>query len=81
MSQRTENVDVEFMVDLKFKVTINSFSNHDGFIEGQIDGAVEEFKDSIKKQLEYKLNGEYQSDVFLYVVDYVNYEVDSQSGL
>jgi NADPH-dependent 7-cyano-7-deazaguanine reductase QueF len=81
MSQRTEYVEEEIVVDLKFKVTINSFSNHNGFSQGQIESAIEEFKEHIKKELEYKLNGEYRQQEFLQSIDYVNYEVDSESGL
>lgn len=51
MSQRTQNVNEEIIVDLQFKVTINSFSNHDGFKQGQIEKAIEEFKENIKKEL------------------------------
>ncbi len=81
MSQRSKNVNEEIIVELKFKVTINSFSNHNGFKEGQIEQAIEEFKENIKKELEYKVNGEYQQQEFLQSVDFVSYEADSQNGL
>lgn len=81
MSQRSEYVDEEIVVELKLKVTLNSFSNHDGFVNGQIKHAIEEFKEQIKKQLEYKINGEYCQQEFLQSVDFVNYEVDSETGL
>ncbi len=81
MSQRSKNVNEEIIVDLKFKVTIKSFSNHNGFKEGQIEQAIEEFKENIKKELECKVNGEYQQQEFLQSVDFVYYEVDSQNGL
>ena len=81
MSQRSKNVNEEILVELKFKVTINSFSNHNGFKEGQIEQAIEEFKEQIKKELEYKVNGEYQQQEFLQSVDFVSYEADSQNGL
>lgn len=81
MSQRTQQVNKEMIVELKLKVTINSFSNHDGFKEGQIEKAIEEFKESIQKELEYKVNGEYYQGDFLQTVDSVHYEVDSQNGL
>ena len=81
MSQRSKNVDKEIIVELKFKVTINSFSNHNGFKEGQIEQAIDEFKEQIKKELEYKINGEYQQQEFLQSVDFVSYEADSQNGL
>ena len=81
MSQRSKNVNEEIIVELKFKVTINSFSNHDGFREGQIEQAIQEFKEQIKKELEYKVNGEYQQQEFLETVDFVSYEADSQNGL
>jgi NADPH-dependent 7-cyano-7-deazaguanine reductase QueF len=81
MSQRSKNVNEEIIVELKFKVTINSFSNHNGFKEGQIEQAIQEFKEQIKKELEYKVNGEYQQQEFLQTVDFVSYEADSQNGL
>lgn len=81
MSQRSKNVNEEIIVELKFKVTINSFSNHNGFKEGQIEQAVDEFKEQIKKELEHKVNGEYQQQEFLQSVDFVSYEADSQNGL
>jgi len=81
MSQRSKNVNEEIIVELKFKATINSFSNHNGFKEGQIEQAIQEFKEQIKKELEYKVNGEYQQQEFLQTVDFVSYEADSQNGL
>ena len=81
MSQRKKEVHEEMIISLNLKVTINSFSNHNGFKDGQIERAIEEFKEEIKKELEYKINGEYQQQEFLEGVDYVSYEVDSESGL
>ena len=81
MSQRSKNVNEEIIVELKFKVTINSFSNHNGFKEGQIEQAIEEFKEQIKKELEYKVNGDYSQQEFLESVDFVSYEADSQNCL
>jgi len=76
MSQRTQNVNKEITVDLSFKVTIKSFSNHDGFKNGQIEKAVEEFKENITKELIYIIEGEHQQQDFLQTVDYVTYDVD-----
>jgi hypothetical protein len=81
MSQRSQSVNEEFTVELKMKVTINSFSNHDGFKQGQIERAIEEFKENIKKEIEYNVNGEYNQQEFLQTVDFVTYEVDSESVL
>jgi NADPH-dependent 7-cyano-7-deazaguanine reductase QueF len=81
MSQRSKSVNEEIIVELKFKVTINSFSNHNGFNEGQIEQAIQEFKENIQKELEYKVNGEYYQQEFLESVDFVSYEADSQNGL
>lgn len=81
MGQRTEKVNEEMIVNLSFKVTLNSFSNHEGFNTNQIKNAVEEFKEKIKKQLEYTLNGEYEQQSFIESVDFVSYEVDSLNGL
>jgi hypothetical protein len=76
MSQRSQSVNEEFTVELKLKVTINSFSNHDGFKQGQIERAIEEFKENIKKEIEYNVNGEYNQQEFLQTVDFVTYEVE-----
>lgn len=81
MSQRIYNLEKEITIDLNFKVTIKSFSNHNGFSEKQIENAIEEFKEKIQKQIEYKVNGEYYQEEFLNSVDFVNYEVDSENGL
>ncbi len=81
MSQRILYLEQEFKVDLTLKITINSFSNHDGFSEKQIENAIEEFKEKIQKEIEYKVNGEYYQEEFLNSVDFVNYEIDSESGL
>ena len=80
MSQRNKSVNEEMIVELKFKVTIKSFSNHNGFKEGQIEQAIQEFKENIQKELEYKVNGEYSQQEFLESVDLVYYEVDSENG-
>ena len=81
MSQRSKSVNEEIIVELKFKVTINSFSNNDGFKEGQIERAIEEFKENIKKELEYKVQDHYYQQEFLQSVDYVEYEADAENGL
>ncbi len=81
MSQRTKNIDKEITIDLSFKVILKSFSNHDGFKEGQIEQAIQEFKENIQKELECKVNGEYSQQEFLQTVDYVSYGADSQNGL
>lgn len=81
MSQRTQSLEKEIKIDLSFKVTLKSFSNHNGFSENQIENAIEEFKEKIKKQIEYKVNGEYYQEDFLWLVDFVHYEVNSENGL
>ena len=77
MSQRIKNVDEEMIINLQLNVSLKSFSNHNGFKEGQIEQAKEEFKDEIMKHLTNKLSDKYQMEEFLYSVDFVNYEVDS----
>ena len=77
MSQRTQHVNEEIIVELKLKVTINDFSNHNGFSEKQIENAIEEFKEKIQKELEYKVDGKYYQEEFLNSVDFVNYEINS----
>ena len=81
MSQRIHNLEKEITIDLNFKVTIKSVSNHNGFSEKQIENAIEEFKEKIQKQIEYKVNGGYYQEEFLNSVDFVNYEVASENGL
>ena len=76
MSQRTKNVDEELLVNLRVKVTLKSFSNHNGFNDEQVEEAKDEFKDEIKRHIESKLGGEYEMEEFLYSVDFVNYEID-----
>ena len=76
MSQRTQQINEEIVVELKFKVKINSFSNHEGFKEGQVNKAIEEFKENIKKELEYIIEGEHSQQEFLQTVDFVTYEVE-----
>ena len=76
MSQRAQQINEEIVVELKFKVKINSFSNHEGFKEGQVNKAIEEFKENIKKELEYIIEGEHGQQEFLQTVDFVTYEVE-----
>lgn len=77
MSQKIEYIKEEIEIDLKLQITINSFSNHNGFKEGQVKKAIQEFKENIQKEIEYKVNGEYQQQEFLETVDFVNYEIKS----
>jgi hypothetical protein len=76
MSQQTHVVNDELIVNLQIKVSLKSFSNHDGFFDEQIETAITEFKEKIKLELESKLISEYQQQDFLNTVDFVNYEVE-----
>jgi len=76
MSQRIINVDEKMLINLQVKVKIDSFSNHDGFADGQVEQAIEEFKSEIAKELKNKLADCYQMQEFIYSVDFVNYEID-----
>jgi peptide subunit release factor RF-3 len=75
MSQRSKSVDETMLVNLQVKVNLESFSNHDGFKEGQLEKAIEEFKDEISNQLYYKLENTYYQQEFLQSVDIVQFEV------
>jgi len=75
MSQRSEYVNLEIPVTLTLKVVLKLLSNHEGFKEGQVDKAIEEFKESIQEELESKICTEYYSQEFLYASDFVTYEV------
>lgn len=76
MSQRSKSVDKTFLINLQVKVSLNSFSNHDGFKEGQIEKAIEEFEDVISNELYYKIENEYSQHEFLQSVDFVDFEVE-----
>ena len=77
MSQRIKYVDEKMLINLEVNVSLKSFSNHNGFKEGQVEQAKEEFKDGIMKHLISKLADEYYMEDFLYSVDFVSYEIDS----
>ena len=75
MSQRTEIINEEIVIELKLKVTIDSFSNHNGFKANQIQDAIDEFKDKIQKITEYGLFGQYEQQEILETVDFVKYTI------
>ena len=76
MSQRTAFVNEEFIVDLKLKVSIKSFSNHNDFSATQIENAISEFKSEIKNEIGYIIDGEHLQQDFIQTVDYVTYEIE-----
>jgi len=75
MSQRTENVNEDMIVNLQVKVSIKSFSNHNGFGAGQINRAIDEFKEKIQKHLINMITEDYQMSEMLYSTDFVDFEV------
>ena len=75
MSQRSQSVDETILINLQVKVSLELFSNHDGFKNGQIQKAIDEFKDEITNELYYKLENTYYQQEFLQTVDYVQFEV------
>ena len=75
MSQRYHSVEKEIEVNLSVKVKLKQFSNHNGFKEGQIENAIEEFEEVVQAYLLELLVGEYYQDGLLQTVDYVNYEI------
>jgi len=76
MSQRSEQIDESMIINLKLEINIKSFSNHNGFKDGQIKQAIEEFKDCISKEIRNKIVNDYQMEEFLYSVDFVDFEVN-----
>lgn len=76
MSQIIKHIDEDFIVDLKVKVNLKSFSNHNGFSESQILNAIEEFKEEIQNELLHKISKTFQSEEFLNTVDFVTYDVE-----
>jgi len=75
MSQRKERIEKVTSISIKIDINLKSFSNHDGFINGQIERAKKEFEEKIKQHLIGKLADDYNMEDFLSSVDYVNYEV------
>jgi hypothetical protein len=77
MSQISETVNETIEVTLKLKVTLTMLSNHNGFKEGQLQSAIDEFKENIEEHLTEKIVNEYhqESDV-IYGADFVYYNVE-----
>jgi hypothetical protein len=75
MSQRSISVDETMLINLQVKVNLESFSNHDGFKDGQIEKAIEEFKEQIVGELYYRLENTYYQQEFLQSVDFAQFEV------
>lgn len=78
MSQRNSGeINKVIEVTLKLKVTLNSFSTHDGFTgSAHVDAAVCEFESNIKNELEKQITGDFNSE-FLFLADFVDYTVSS----
>jgi hypothetical protein len=75
MSQRTHVLNENVVVNLQLNVNLKSLSNHNGFTQTQIENAINEFKENIQNELYDKIENEYNSEEFVYAVDYVNYTV------
>lgn len=75
MSQRVKNINEEVSVVIKLDVSVERLSNHNGFKDGQVDKAVEEFKELIVEEIKSKVKGLHQSEEFLSTVDFVTYMV------
>lgn len=78
MSQRTKNIEETIEINIPLTVTLNGFSNHNGFSDTQVENAIKEFKENIQKELTDKLTDSYQMEEFLHSVDFVNYEVNNK---
>lgn len=76
MSLKTKDINQEMNITLNLKVTIDSFLNHNGFTDKQIENAIEEFKEEIQKEIEHNLCGQYEVQEFLQTVDFVNYTIE-----
>ena len=75
MSQRSIYIEKEITIELKLKVKLISFSNHDGFSEGQIEKSINEFEEEISSHLIGKIRNEYFEDNFICSSDMVHYEI------
>ena len=76
MSQRTEHLNEEINITLDLKVTLKRLSNHNGFSDGQVAKATEEFKEVIKQDLLKQVCDEYSMEEILFSVDFVDYDVE-----
>ncbi len=76
MSQKIEQVNEEINIKLDLKVTLKRLSNHDGFSDGQVAKATEEFKEIIKEDLLKQVCNEYSMEEILFSVDFVDYDVE-----
>lgn len=76
MSQRTEHLNEEINITLDLKVTLTRLSNHNGFSDGQVAKATEEFKEVIKQDLLKQVCDEYSMEEILFSVDFVDYDVE-----
>lgn len=74
MSLRSRSVNEEIEVELKVRIKLTSFDHHNVVSDSQVTQAIQEFKDEIKSELKYKLDGEYRQEL-LRSVHYVEYEV------
>ena len=74
MSLRSRSVNEEIEVELKVKIKLTSVDHHNVVSDIQVAQAIQEFKDEIKSELKYKLDGEYRQEL-LRSVHYVEYEV------
>jgi hypothetical protein len=63
------------LINLQVKVNLEAFANHDGFKDGQIEKAIEEFKEEIVGELYYRLEKTYYQQEFLQSVDFVQFKV------
>jgi hypothetical protein len=62
MSQRSKSVDETMLVNLQVKVNLESFSNHDGFKEGQLERAIEEFSVCVRQRIQGRVERSRESD-------------------
>lgn len=76
MSQKTEHLNEEINIKLDLKVTLKRLSNHNGFFDGQVAKATEEFKEVIKDDLLKQVCDEYSMEEILFSVDFVAYNVE-----
>ena len=78
MSLRSKLITQELPVTLELIVTLKSFTTHDGFREGQLQRAIEEFKEKIEEEILSKIVDNFQQQQFLFSSDFVEYEITSK---
>lgn len=75
MRQKRKDVYEMMNITIPVKVHLETISNHNGFEAGQLEKAIEQFKENIGAELLHKLLGNHSDFELVQTADVVNYEV------